>query len=198
MVGFLRRTAFRLQDSITHMMYGTETVTSKASFYECFDKLIGGKVVPMSTYASNVLIVVNVASQWGLTNQNYTELIKLHDEYGKQGFKVLAFPCNQFGKQEPSSHEEILEFVKKFDENITSKIEFFEKGCVNGAETREPFSFLKNKLKEEGNASTDIRWNFTKFLIDNEGQPFKRYGPKISPMEMESDIKKLLDQKEKE
>ena len=107
----------------------------------------------------------------------------------------MAFSCNQFGAQEAGSHEEIIQFVKKLDKDVTSKIIFFEKGHVNGARTRETFSFLKSNLQDE-NKATEIRWNFTKFLIDHEGKAFKRYGPKTSPIDMEKDIKKLLNQKE--
>jgi glutathione peroxidase-family protein len=83
----------------------------------------------------------------------------LVDEYGPRGFKVLAFPCNQFGAQEPGTHEEIIEFVKQFDPKMPEKLDFFEKADVNGANAREVFSFLKRELpSKEG--SDDIRWNF--------------------------------------
>jgi glutathione peroxidase-family protein len=96
---------------------------------------------------------------------NYTQLPKLVDEYGPRGFKVLAFPCNQFGGQEPGSHEEILEFVKKFDPKMSEKLDFFEKADVNGATAREVFSFLKRELPSE-DGSSDIRWNFCKKSAD--------------------------------
>jgi glutathione peroxidase len=77
---------------------------------------------------------------------------------------VLAFPCNQFGGQEPGTHEEIIEFVKKIDEHIPEKVTFFEKSDVNGANARESFSFLKQACPND-DGSTDIRWNFGKFKI---------------------------------
>ena len=90
---------------------------------------------------------------------SYTQLPVLHDEYGARGLKILAFPCNQFGLQEPGTHEEILEFVKQFDADMEKKLIFFEKADVNGAETREVYSFIKPKaLNEDG--TVDIRWNF--------------------------------------
>lgn len=92
---------------------------------------------------------------------NYTQLPKLVDDYGFRGFKVLAFPCNQFGAQEPGTHEEILEFVKKFDPDMASKLDFFEKADVNGANTREVYSFLKREQPGR-DSSSDIRWNFGK------------------------------------
>lgn len=113
----------------------------------------------MDTYKGNVLLLVNVASKWGLTAQNYEELPKLYEEYSGRGFKILAFPCNQFGFQEPGTDEEIMAFVKKFDENMADKLTFFEKSDINGAKTREVFSFLKSKLPNE-DGTTDVRWNF--------------------------------------
>jgi len=124
-----------------------------------------------------------------LTKTNYTELVQLVDEYSPRGFKVLAFPCNQFGKQEPGTHEEILKFSEKF--NARDKFTFFEKGDVNGEKTREVYGFLKHKLPNS-DGTTDIRWNFAKFLVDHEGTPYKRFGPKTNPSEMKGDIETLL------
>jgi glutathione peroxidase len=129
-----------------------------------------------------------------LTVQNYTEFSSLADEFGPRGLKILAFPCNQFGAQEPGTHEEILKFVEKF--NCREKLIFFEKAHVNGAKTREPFGFLKKALPSS-DGTTDIRWNFTKFLIDHTGQPYKRYSPQTSPFELKNDISALLEKKEK-
>jgi len=176
------------------LVYGKEKVTAASSFYELTDTLIDGKTkVPMSTYKGDVVLVTNVASQWGLTKQNYTEFSKIVDEYGKRGLKVLAFPCNQFGGQEPGTPEEILTFVEEFD--CRDKLTFFKKGDVNGARTREVFSFLKREIKSRA-GETDIRWNFAKFLIDHEGKPYKRYGPKTPPFAMKDDIEELLKRKE--
>ena len=93
------------------------------------------------------------------------------------------------------THEEILAFVEQ-EFGAKDKIIFFEKGDVNGANTREVFSFLKQSLPNE-DGSTDIRWNFGKFLVDHEGNPFKRYGSSTNPMEMEESIQELLEKKEK-
>lgn len=119
----------------------------------------------------------------------------MYDEYGDRGFKILAFPCNQFGSQEPGTHEEIIEFAKKFDEKMPSKLNFFEKQQVNGANAREVFSFLKNAIPAD-DGTTDIRWNFGKFLVDHEGKPFKRYGPTVPPKALKKDIEELLKAKE--
>lgn len=125
---------------------------------------------------------------------NYVQFSKLYDLYSSRGFKILAFPCNQFGAQEPGTKEQILEFVEsKF--GAKDKFTWFEKGHVNGAKTRELYSFLKGKLPSD-DGTADIRWNFAKFLIDHEGTPFKRYGPKTNPEDLGSDIEQLLKKME--
>lgn len=94
---------------------------------------------------------------------NYQQLPKLFDEYGSRGFKILAFPCNQFGGQEPGTHDEIIEFVKAFDTDMPEKLTFFEKADVNGANAREVFTFLKQQLPND-DGTTDVRWNFGEFV----------------------------------
>lgn len=103
----------------------------------------------------------------------------------------MAFPCNQFGKQEPGTNEEIKKFVAQFG------VEFplFEKSNVNGEASRPVFAWLKERLT--GSFGNAIKWNFTKFLIDREGKPIKRYGPKDAPMSFEDEIKQLLNEKAK-
>jgi len=125
---------------------------------------------------------------------NYTGLSKLVDEFGSQGFKVLAFPCNQFNSQEPGTNDEVLDFVeRKF--GAKDKFTFFEKGNVNGEETREVFSFLKQNLPNS-DESTDVRWNFAKFLVDHEGSPVKRFSSQEKPSSMKERIEELLKKKE--
>lgn len=180
----------KLQDAGTKVMFGSDGGTDKSSFYDLVDKDMHGNEVKMESFKGNVLCVVNVASKWGLTKSNYVQFSKLHDTYETQGLKILAFPCNQFGAQEPGTHEEILDFVET---NFGAKDKFiwFEKGQVNGKNTREVYSFLKQKLPSE-DGTKDIRWNFAKFLIDHEGNPVKRYSPKTNPDEMVPDVEKLL------
>jgi len=108
------------------------------------------------------------------------------------GFK--AFPCNQFGGQEPGTHDEILNFADKF--GARDKFVWFEKGHVNGADTRPIYSFLKHALPNE-DGTFDIRWNFAKFLVDSKGIPHKRYGSKFAPEGIIPDIEILLNEKEK-
>lgn len=153
-----------------------------------------GKEVDMSNYEGSVVCLVNVASKWGKTERDYTQFSKICDDYADRGLKVLAFPCNQFGGQEPGTHEEILEFVKKYD-NVQDKMTFFEKADVNGAKAREVYSFLKPKLLNDDD-TTDVRWNFAKFLVDHEGTPFRRYATGVAPDDMRPDIEALLKKKE--
>jgi len=103
---------------------------------------------------------------------------------------VLAFPCNQFGRQEPGDAEQIKAFVKRLDPAVTFPL--FAKIEVNGSNTHPVFEFLKDSLPGIM-GTTSIKWNFTKFLVDRDGIPFKRYGTNQQPFEMEEDIKKLLN-----
>lgn len=132
------------------------------SLYDIKEKKIDGQEVQMSEFKGSVLLFVNVASQWGLTKLNYTQLPQLSDELGPKGLKILAFPCNQFGKQEPGSAAEILEFVKKFDEKMSDKLVFFEKGDVNGDDARDVYKLLTKDLRNE-DGTVDIAWNFGKY-----------------------------------
>lgn len=166
----------------------------KNAFYDLVDRDMNGNEVKMDTFRGNVLCVVNVASKWGLTKANYVQFSKIYDEYNSRGLKLLAFPCNQFGGQEPGTHEKILEFVES-NFGAKDKFTWFEKGHVNGKQTREVYSFLKRRLPSE-DGTADIRWNFAKFLVDHEGEPFKRYGPQTNPDDMIHDIEELLRKKE--
>ena len=142
------------------------------------------------------MLVVNVASYWGYT-KDYTDLPKLYDNYGNRGFRILALPCNQFAKEEPGSHDEILEFVQRYDPDMSSKLQFLEKADVNGRNEREVYTFLKHALPAK-DGSKDISWNFEKFLIDHRGNPFMRYAPNVPPLDIEMDINELLNKKEQE
>uniref|UniRef100_A0A7S2PTG3 Glutathione peroxidase n=1 Tax=Leptocylindrus danicus TaxID=163516 RepID=A0A7S2PTG3_9STRA len=118
------------------------------------------------------------------------------DTYGSRGLKVLAFPCNQFGKQEPGTNEEILKFSEKF--GAREKFVWFTKGDVNGANAREVFTFLKDKIAFRDGTKGPVLWNFGKFLVDHEGTPFMRIGSKTAPSDPEvvEAIEQLLKAKE--
>ncbi|OQR82147.1 phospholipid hydroperoxide glutathione peroxidase [Thraustotheca clavata] len=122
----------------------------------------------------------------GLTKLNYTQLVELDNKYRDQGLQILAYPCNQFGGQEPGTNAEILEFAAGFG----AKFPIFEKADVNGDNTQPVFTYLKSKLT--GTLGSSIKWNFTKFLVDRQGQPFKRYSPQTAPFDFEADIVELL------
>jgi len=127
-----------------------------------------------------------------LTPKNYTQLQQLHEKYsthGETGLDIIGFPCNQFGNQEPKSNEKIAEFVAKY--NVQFKM--MDKIKVNGSSTHPIFKFLKKALP--GTFGNFVKWNFTKFLITRDGEPYKRYGPKESPLSFESDIQDVLAQR---
>jgi len=156
-------------------------------FYDFEAKNIKGETISMSQYKGKVVLVVNVASECGFTPQ-YEGLEKLYKTYKAQGFEILAFPCNQFGEQEPGTGEEIQKFCQtKF--SVTFPL--FQKIDVNGNHTHPLYIFLKSKapgfLKTES-----IKWNFTKFLIDKKGNVAKRYGSLTIPKEIERDIIRFL------
>uniref|UniRef100_M4BRZ3 Glutathione peroxidase n=1 Tax=Hyaloperonospora arabidopsidis (strain Emoy2) TaxID=559515 RepID=M4BRZ3_HYAAE len=161
-------------------------VEEATSFYELRDFDMDKKEVSMEEYKGKVILVVNVSSKCGLTPTNYPELQQLYEKYQEEGLVVLGFPCNQFKSQEPGTHEEIKEFVKQY--KVTFPL--FEKHDVNGSNARPVFTYLKAKLP--GTFGNYIKWNFTKFLVDRNGQPYKRYAPTDLPLSFENDIKELL------
>lgn len=123
----------------------------------------------------------------GLTNSNYTELSQLYEKYKDQGFEILAFPCNQFGGQEPGTNEEIVQFACT---RFKAEYPIFDKVDVNGDNTAPIYKFLKSS---KGSLfGENIKWNFSKFLVDKEGRVVERYAPTTSPLSIEKDIKKLL------
>jgi glutathione peroxidase len=147
---------------------------------------INGKEVSLETYKNKVLLIVNTASKCGFTPQ-FEALEALYQKYGKEGFVVLGFPCNQFGNQDPGSSSEILSFCQI---NYGVSFPMFQKVDVNGENTHPIFDFLKTNSKAFGGKS--IKWNFTKFLVGKDGMVFKRYAPTILPLNMSSDIELLL------
>ena len=139
-------------------------------------------------YKDKTLLIVNVASKCGFTPQ-YDGLEKLQQKHSADEFSVLAFPCNQFGGQEPGSNQEIVEFCKL---NYENTFPIFSKVDVKGEEAHPLFNFLTNEKK--GLLGTEkIKWNFTKFLINKEGEPVARYAPSTTPEKIQSDIDKLVN-----
>lgn len=148
---------------------------------------LNGDKEQTSDYADKVLLIVNVASQCGFTSQ-YKELQDLYAQFHDQGLEILAFPCNQFGGQEPGTPQQIEEFCStRF--GVTFPI--FQKIDVNGANAHPLFEYLKTAAP--GLLGTEaIKWNFTKFLVNRNGLPVKRYASASSPSSISADIKELL------
>lgn len=144
--------------------------------------------VYLSDYKGKTLLIVNVASRCGLTPQ-YKGLQELYSKYSNKDFEILAFPCNQFGAQEPGSNEEIKEFC---DINFNVSFKIFDKINVNGSSASPLFKHLKNEAKGVM-GSEAIKWNFTKFLIDNNGSVIKRYSPQTTPDKIDKDLSKILN-----
>jgi Glutathione peroxidase len=145
------------------------------------ETLDGGRLT-LSGYAGKVLLIVNTASACGLTPQ-YEGLQQLYDRYKDRGFEVLGFPCNQFGEQEPGTHEEIREFCTR---HYGVTFPMFAKVEVRGEGAHPLFKALT------GGDDEQIPWNFTKFLIDREGRLVKRFEPKVTPDQLAEDIEALL------
>ncbi|CAO2141515.1 unnamed protein product [Urochloa humidicola] len=159
-----------------------------ASIYGITVRDIRGNEVKLSEYTGKVLLIVNVASQCGLTNSNYKELNVLYDKYREKGLEILAFPCNQFAGQEPGSNEDIQETVCT---RFKAEFPIFDKINVNGKDAAPLFKYLKSQ--KGGFLGDGIKWNFTKFLVDKDGKVVGRYAPTTSPLKIENDIQMLLD-----
>jgi glutathione peroxidase len=150
-------------------------------------KAADGGQTTLSAYAGQVLLIVNTASKCGFTPQ-YEGLEALHRKYKDRGLAVLAFPCNQFGAQEPGDAAEIASFCR-----LTYDVTFpvFGKIDVNGEDTAPLFRHLKSSAKGVL-GSEGIKWNFTKFLVDRDGRVVERYAPTTKPEALAKDIEKLL------
>ncbi len=147
---------------------------------------LNGQKADLNEYKGKTIIVVNTASKCGLTPQ-YEGLENLYKKYKDQGLVILGFPCNQFGQQEKGNSDEIQEFCQV---NYGVSFPMFEKIDVNGNSAHPIYKYLKSKLG--GLLGSSIKWNFTKFIIDKNGTPVKRFAPTTSPDSMEQFIKKIL------
>lgn len=155
-------------------------------FYDFKANKMNGQEVSMSDYKGKIVLVVNTASKCGLTPQ-FEGLEALYKGYKDKGLEILGFPCNQFAKQDKGSNEEIHEFCQL---NYGVSFTMFEKIYVNGNNAHPLYKYLKNEAK--GLLSKEIKWNFTKFLIDSEGNVVKRYAPTVEPLKIKDDIENLL------
>jgi glutathione peroxidase len=157
------------------------------SVYDFQVRTIDGREQSLGDYRGQVLLIVNVASRCGFTPQ-YAGLETLYKKYRERGFAVLGFPCDQFGHQEPGSEAEIREFCTL---NYQVSFPLFAKLEVNGAGAHPLFQHLKSA--QPGFLGTEaIKWNFTKFLVDQQGAVLKRYAPKDVPENIAADIESAL------
>lgn len=156
------------------------------SIYQFSAKTNKGEVQSLADYQGKVLLIVNTASRCGFTPQ-YKGLQKLYDDYRESGLEVLGFPCNQFNQQEPGTSEEIQSFCEL---NFGVTFPLFEKIEVKGPNAHPLFQYLTRQAP--GFVTKDIKWNFTKFLVDRNGNVVKRYAPTTKPERLEADIKRLV------
>ncbi|KAI4316412.1 hypothetical protein L6164_024393 [Bauhinia variegata] len=160
---------------------------TEKTIYDFTVKDIDGKDVSLSKFKGRVLLIVNVASKCGLTLSNYSELSHVYEKYKTEGFEILAFPCNQFGGQEPGSNPEIKQFACT---RFKAEYPIFDKVDVNGPNTAPVYQFLKSSAG--GFLGDLVKWNFEKFLVDRNGKAVERYPPTTSPFQIEKDIQRLL------
>jgi glutathione peroxidase len=160
---------------------------SSEDFYSFSVKQSNGEMFPLSKWQGKTVLVVNVASKCGYTGQ-YKGLEELYQKYKDQGLIVVGFPCNQFGGQEPGTDQEIQSFC-----DLTYKVTFpvMAKIAVNGENTDPLYQWLKSSAP--GLLGTEvIKWNFTKFLVDGEGNVVERYAPQTEPKDIAADIETTL------
>lgn len=147
---------------------------------------IDGEEITLDKYKGKTLLIVNTASYCGYTNQ-FKGLQSLYEQYSKYGFEILGFPCNQFGNQDPDSEEKIKGFCQI---NYGVSFQMFAKVDINGPNTHPLFAFLKQK--KSGFLSDDIKWNFTKFLVNQQGKVIKRFSPATTPEKIIKHIEKII------
>lgn len=158
-----------------------------SELYDLSVKDIKMNTVDLSSFKGKTLLIVNVASKCGFTPQ-YKDLQNLYDKYQDQGFEVLGFPCNQFGAQEPGTNEEVQSFCE-LTYNVSFKM--FDKIDVNGSDASPLFKYLKHE--SPGILGTEaIKWNFTKFLVNKDGQVVMRFASKDGESAIESELLKII------
>jgi len=178
---------FKIIVSILFLITSLVAKENYMSIYDIKVKDIDGQEVSLSKYKGKVLLIVNVASKCGFTGQ-YEDLENLYEKHKDKNFMILGFPSNQFGNQEPGTNKEIAQFCR-----LTYGVNFdmFSKIDVNGDNESPLYTYLK--AKQSGILGTkDIKWNFTKFLVDKEGNIIDRFGSTTNPKSIEDDILKLL------
>jgi len=158
-----------------------------AGIYDCKAKSLDGREVALSDYQGKVMLIVNTASKCGFTPQ-YAGLEEIYSAYQARGLTILGFPCNQFGRQEPGGAEEISAFCER---SYGVTFPMFEKIEVNGANAHPLYQYLKDE-KPGLLGTKNIKWNFTKFLVDRTGNVVARFAPTATPARIRPAIEKLL------
>lgn len=157
------------------------------TIYDINVRTITGEDLTLSAYRGKVIIIVNTASKCGFTSQ-LKQLQELYDTYREEGLEILGFPCNQFMNQEPGNEAEIQEFCVK---NYGVTFPMFAKVDVNGADAHPLFKYLTGQAK--GMLGTKaVEWNFTKFIVDRNGEVNGRFSPNVNPKELEDTVQRLL------
>jgi len=182
LLGFFANLTFRPQGSANPM-----NSINTQHWYSLAAKQMDGTSLPIESLRGRIVLVVNVASRCGFTPQ-YKQLQELHDRYSSRGLTILAFPCNQFGGQEPGEDNQILEFCST---NYGVTFPVMSKIQVNGPQADPIYVHLK-KQSPGLLGSEAIKWNFTKFLVDQSGNVLTRYASTTSPSDIARDIEKLL------
>lgn len=155
-------------------------------FYQLSARSLQGEDIQMNAYAGKTVLVVNTASECGLTPQ-FEGLENLYKKHKDKGLVILGFPCNQFGNQEPGDEKSIAEGCVI---NFGVTFQMFAKVDVNGENTHPIFKYLKSELG--GLFGSKIKWNFTKFLVDRKGKPVKRFSPVTKPEKIDGYLEKIL------
>ncbi|XP_313167.4 uncharacterized protein LOC1274092 isoform X1 [Anopheles gambiae] len=180
---------FYSQSTTTQTDGTMEDYKNAKSVYDFTVKDSQGADVSLEKYRGKVLLIVNIASQCGLTKGNYAELTELSQKYADKDFKILSFPCNQFGGQMPEGDgEEMVCHLRSAKAEVG---DVFAKIKVNGDDADPLYKYLKHK--QGGILGDSIKWNFSKFLVNKDGQPVDRYAPTTSPKSIVKDIDKLLE-----
>lgn len=166
-------------------LFRRQADNNNISIYDFEAKSLQGKMISLSDYKGKVILIVNTASKCGLTPQ-YEELENLYQKYKDKGLVILGFPCNQFAKQEAGTADDIAEFCQV---NYGVTFTMFDKVNVNGKDAHPLFKYLRSALP--GDLGNKIKWNFTKFVIDKNGIPTKRFAPYTKPHKIEPLIREM-------
>lgn len=156
------------------------------SIYDFKATTIQGEEKSLVDYKGKPVLIVNTASKCGFTPQ-FKGLQELYEKYKDQGFEILGFPCNQFNNQDPGDDDEIEDYCQV---NYGVTFQMFSKVDVKGENTHPLFAYLTEEAK--GLLTKQVKWNFTKFLVDKEGNVVKRFAPQTKPADIEENIKKVI------